>query len=166
MAEKAAEKSEFIEKVIRVNRVAKVVKGGRRFSFSALVVVGDGNGRVGFGMGKAGEVTEAIRKSISQATKAMAPISFTGTTIPHGVVGQFGAGKVFMRPAKKGHGVIAAGPVRSILEAAGIHDISVKCLGSRNPHNLVRAAFNALESLQSFEEIAKRRKISGDQLLS
>ena len=99
MAEKAAEKSEFIEKVIRVNRVAKVVKGGRRFSFSALVVVGDGNGRVGFGMGKAGEVTEAIRKSISQATKAMAPISFTGTTIPHGVVGQFGAGKVFMRPA-------------------------------------------------------------------
>ena len=166
MAEKAAEKSEFIEKVIRVNRVAKVVKGGRRFSFSALVVVGDGNGKVGFGMGKAGEVTEAIRKSISQATKAMAPISFTGTTIPHGVVGQFGAGKVFMRPAKKGHGVIAAGPVRSILEAAGIHDISVKCLGSRNPHNLVRAAFNALESLQSFEEIAKRRNISGDQLLS
>lgn len=166
MAEKAAEKSEFIEKVIRVNRVAKVVKGGRRFSFSALVVVGDGNGRVGFGMGKAGEVTEAIRKSISQATKAMAPISFTGTTIPHGVIGQFGAGKVFMRPAKKGHGVIAAGPVRSILEAAGIHDISVKCLGSRNPHNLVRATFNALESLQSFEEIAKRRNISGNQLIS
>ncbi len=166
MAEKAAEKSEFIEKVIRVNRVAKVVKGGRRFSFSALVVVGDGNGRVGFGMGKAGEVTEAIRKSISQATKAMAPISFTGTTIPHGVIGQFGAGKVFMRPAKKGHGVIAAGPVRSILEAVGIHDISVKCLGSRNPHNLVRATFNALVSLQSFEEIAKRRNISGDQLSS
>ena len=166
MAEKATEKSEFIEKVIRVNRVAKVVKGGRRFSFSALVVVGDGNGRVGFGMGKAGEVTEAIRKSISQATKAMAPISFTGTTIPHGVIGQFGAGKVFMRPAKKGHGVIAAGPVRSILEAAGIHDISVKCLGSRNPHNLVRATFNALESLQSFEEIAKRRNLSGNQLIS
>ncbi len=166
MAEKAAEKSEFIEKVIRVNRVAKVVKGGRRFSFSALVVVGDGNGRVGFGMGKAGEVTEAIRKSISQATKAMAPISFTGTTIPHGVIGQFGAGKVFMRPAKKGHGVIAAGPVRSILEAVGIHDISVKCLGSRNPHNLVRATFNALVSLQSFEEIAKRRNTSGDQLSS
>ena len=166
MAEKAAEKSEFIEKVIRVNRVAKVVKGGRRFSFSALVVVGDGNGRVGFGMGKAGEVTEAIRKSISQATKAMAPISFTGTTIPHGVIGQFGAGKVFMRPAKKGHGVIAAGPVRSILEAVGIHDISVKCLGSRNPHNLVRATFNALVSLQSFEEIAKRRNSSGNQLIS
>ncbi len=166
MAEKAAEKGEFIEKVIRVNRVAKVVKGGRRFSFSALVVVGDGKGNVGFGMGKAGEVTEAIRKSISRATKAMAPISFTGTTIPHGVIGQFGAGKVFMRPAKKGHGVIAAGPVRSILEAVGIHDISVKCLGSRNPHNLVRATFNALVKLQSFEEIAKRRNVPADQLSS
>ena len=166
MAEKAAEKGEFIEKVIRVNRVAKVVKGGRRFSFSALVVVGDGKGNVGFGMGKAGEVTEAIRKSISRATRAMAPISFTGTTIPHGVIGQFGAGKVFMRPAKKGHGVIAAGPVRSILEAVGIHDISVKCLGSRNPHNLVRATFNALVKLQSFEEIAKRRNVPADQLSS
>ncbi len=166
MAEKAAEKGEFIEKVIRVNRVAKVVKGGRRFSFSALVVVGDGKGNVGYGMGKAGEVTEAIRKSISRATKAMAPISFTGTTIPHGVIGQFGAGKVFMRPAKKGHGVIAAGPVRSILEAVGIHDISVKCLGSRNPHNLVRATFNALVKLQSFEEIAKRRNVPADQLSS
>jgi small subunit ribosomal protein S5 len=166
LAEKAAEKGEFIEKVIRVNRVAKVVKGGRRFSFSALVVVGDGKGNVGYGMGKAGEVTEAIRKSISRATKAMAPISFTGTTIPHGVIGQFGAGKVFMRPAKKGHGVIAAGPVRSILEAVGIHDISVKCLGSRNPHNLVRATFNALVKLQSFEEIAKRRNVPADQLSS
>lgn len=166
MAEKAAEKGEYIEKVIRVNRVAKVVKGGRRFSFSALVVVGDGKGNVGYGMGKAGEVTEAIRKSISRATKAMAPISFTGTTIPHGVIGQFGAGKVFMRPAKKGHGVIAAGPVRSILEAVGIHDISVKCLGSRNPHNLVRATFNALVKLQSFEEIAKRRNVPADQLSS
>jgi small subunit ribosomal protein S5 len=166
LAEKAAEKGEYIEKVIRVNRVAKVVKGGRRFSFSALVVVGDGKGNVGYGMGKAGEVTEAIRKSISRATKAMAPISFTGTTIPHGVIGQFGAGKVFMRPAKKGHGVIAAGPVRSILEAVGIHDISVKCLGSRNPHNLVRATFNALVKLQSFEEIAKRRNVPADQLSS
>ena len=166
MAEKAAEKSEFIEKVIRVNRVAKVVKGGRRFSFSALVVVGDGKGKVGYGMGKAGEVTEAIRKSISRATKAMAPVSFTGTTIPHVVIGQFGAGKVYMRPAKKGHGVIAAGPVRSILEAVGIHDISVKCLGSRNPHNLVRATFDALVKLQSFEEIAKRRNVSADQLSS
>lgn len=163
MAEKEAEKSEFIEKVIRVNRVAKVVKGGRRFSFSALIVVGDGNGNVGFGMGKAGEVTEAIRKGISRATKAMAPVSFTGTTIPHSVIGHFGAGKVYMRPAKKGHGVIAAGPVRSILEAVGIHDISVKCLGSRNPHNLVRATFDALVQLRTFENIAERRgKITDD----
>ncbi|MBF0279605.1 MAG: 30S ribosomal protein S5 [SAR324 cluster bacterium] len=157
MAEKVTEKNELIEKVIRVNRVAKVVKGGRRFSFSALVVVGDGKGKVGYGMGKAGEVTEAIRKGISRATKAMEPVSFTGTTIPHNVIGHSGAGKVYMRPAKKGHGVIAAGPVRSILEATGIHDISVKCLGSRNPHNLVRATFDALIQLQTFEKIAERR---------
>lgn len=157
MAEKNSEKKELIEKVIRVNRVAKVVKGGRRFSFSALVVVGDGKGKVGFGLGKAGEVTEAIRKGISRATKAMRMVSFIDTTIPHKVVGHFGAGKVFMSPAKKGHGVIAAGPVSSILEATGIHDISVKCLGSRNPHNLVRATFDALIQLKSIEEIAERR---------
>ncbi|MBF0287196.1 MAG: 30S ribosomal protein S5 [SAR324 cluster bacterium] len=162
MAEKVVEKNELIERVIRVNRVAKVVKGGRRFSFSALVVVGDGKGRIGYGLGKAGEVTEAIRKGISRATKAMTSISFTGTTIPHSIVGHFGAGRVYMRPAKKGHGVIAAGPIRSILEATGIHDISVKCLGSRNPHNLVRATFDALVKLKSHEAIAEGRGIQLD----
>lgn len=167
MAEKAAEKnSEYVEKVIRVNRVAKVVKGGRRFSFNALVVVGDGMGKVGYGMGKAGEVTEAIRKGINTATKAMKPVAFTGTTIPHIVIGHFGAGKVYMRPAKKGHGVIAAGAVRSILEAVGIHDISVKCLGSRNPHNLVRATFDALLQLKSFEKVAQSRNKTVEYLES
>lgn len=164
MAEKTVEKKEFIEKVIRVNRVAKVVKGGRRFSFSALVVVGDGKGKVGFGMGKAGEVTEAIRKGVSQATKSMVRVSFLDTTIPHAVKGHYGAGSVFMRPAKKGHGVIAAGAVRSILEATGIHDISVKCLGSRNPHNLVRATFDALIQLQSFEKSASLRGLPVETL--
>ncbi len=151
------EKKELIEKVIRVSRVAKVVKGGRRFSFSALVVVGDGKGRAGQGLGKAGEVTEAIRKGISAATKNMHPIALTGTTIPHKIIGHYGSGRVLMNPAKKGHGIIAAGPVRAILEAVGIHDISVKSLGSRNPHNLVRATFDALTALKSFEEIARRR---------
>lgn len=164
MAEKTVEKKEYIEKVIRVNRVAKVVKGGRRFSFSALVVVGDGSGKVGYGLGKAGEVTEAIRKGVSQATKNMTEVFYLGTTIPHAVTGHFGSGKVYMRPAKKGHGVIASGAVRSVLEAAGIHDISVKCLGSRNPHNLVRATFDALVHLKSFEQIAERRGKSVEYL--
>ena len=156
MAEKQ-ELSEMIEKVIRVNRVAKVVKGGRRFSFSSLVVVGDGKGRVGMGNGKANEVTEAIRKGVENATRALKRIRIEGTSIPHEVLGEFGAGSVLMKPASKGHGIIAAGPVRAIMEAAGIKDISVKCLGSRNPQNLVRSTFAGLDALRGFSEAARAR---------
>ncbi len=163
MAEKQ-ELSEFIEKVIRVNRVAKVVKGGRRFSFSSLVVVGDGNGRVGMGNGKANEVTEAIRKGVENATRAMKRIRMEGTSIPHEVLGKFGAGSVLMKPASKGHGIIAAGPVRAIMEAAGIMDISVKCLGSRNPQNLVRSTFAGLDALRGFSEAARARGKQIDEL--
>ena len=163
MAEKQ-ELSEFIEKVIRVNRVAKVVKGGRRFSFSSLVVVGDGNGRVGMGNGKANEVTEAIRKGVENATRAMKRIRMEGTSIPHEVLGKFGAGSVLMKPASKGHGIIAAGPVRAIMEAAGIMDISVKCLGSRNPQNLVRSTFAGLDALRGFSEAARARGKQSDEL--
>lgn len=157
MAEKTSEKSELVEKIIRVNRVAKVVKGGRRFSFSALVVVGDGKGRAGYGLGKANEVTEAIRKGISQASRVMNPVAVHETTISHIVEGHSGSGRVLIKPAAKGHGIIAAGPVRAVMEAVGIDDISVKCLGSRNPHNMVRATFDGLFQLKSFEEISKRR---------
>ena len=163
MAEKQ-ELSEFIEKVIRVNRVAKVVKGGRRFSFSSLVVVGDGNGRVGMGNGKANEVTEAIRKGVENATSAMKRIRMEGTSIPHEVLGKFGAGSVLMKPASKGHGIIAAGPVRAIMEAAGVMDISVKCLGSRNPQNLVRSTFAGLDALRGFSEAARARGKQSDEL--
>ena len=163
MAEKQ-ELSEFIEKVIRVNRVAKVVKGGRRFSFSSLVVVGDGNGRVGMGNGKANEVTEAIRKGVENATRDMKRIRMEGTSIPHKVLGKFGAGSVLMKPASKGHGIIAAGPVRAIMEAAGIMDISVKCLGSRNPQNLVRSTFAGLDALRGFSEAARARGKQSDEL--
>ena len=156
MAEKP-ELGELIEKVIRVNRVAKVVKGGRRFSFSALVVVGDGNGRVGLGNGKANEVTEAIRKAVESASREMQRIKIEGTTIPHKVIGEFGAGRVLMKPASQGHGIIAAGPVRAVMEAAGVADISVKCLGSRNPHNLVRSTFAGFNSLRSFTDVARAR---------
>ena len=156
MAEKP-ELGELIEKVIRVNRVAKVVKGGRRFSFSALVVVGDGNGRVGLGNGKANEVTEAIRKAVESASREMQRIKIEGTTIPHQVIGEFGAGRVLMKPASQGHGIIAAGPVRAVMEAAGVADISVKCLGSRNPQNLVRSTFAGLNSLRSFSDVARAR---------
>ena len=156
MAERQ-ESSNLIENVIKVNRVAKVVKGGRRFSFSSLVVVGDSNGRVGMGNGKANEVTEAIRKAVETATQNMKKIRIEGTTITHKVLGIFGAGKVLMKPARKGHGIIAAGPVRSIMEAAGIMDISVKCLGSRNPQNLVRSTFAGFDSLRSLKEAARAR---------
>ena len=157
MAEKNQEKKELIEKVIRVNRVAKVVKGGRRFSFSALIVVGDGKGKVGLGLGKANEVVEAIRKAIDQASTSMKRISVQGTTIPHAAVGKFGSGKVLMKPAEKGHGIIAAGAVRAVMEAVGIMDISVKCLGSRNPNNLVRSTLEGLHNLRSHEWIASVR---------
>lgn len=148
--------SEFNEKVISVSRVAKVVKGGRRFSFSALVVVGDGKGRLGVGLGKAGEVPEAIKKGTEQAKKNVRRVSIDGTTIPHMVVGHYGAGKVLLRPASEGTGCIAGGVVRSVLEAAGIHDILSKSIGSKNPHNVVRATLKGLDSLRTREEYSAR----------
>src|SRR6059058_4715147 len=144
--------SGMIDKVVHINRVTKVVKGGKNFSFSALVVVGDGAGKVGFGSGKAKEVPAAIKKGIEIAKKNMVKISMSGTTIPHAVLGHYGAGKVLLKPASDGTGVIAGGPVRAILESAGIQNILTKSLGTANPHNVVKATFNALEQLRSERE--------------
>ncbi|NLI46378.1 MAG: 30S ribosomal protein S5 [Acidobacteria bacterium] len=160
------EEAEFIERVVSINRVTKVVKGGKNLSFSALVVVGDGRGSVGFGKGKAKEVPQAIRKGIEQAKRHMVQVPMKGTSIPHAIMGRFGSALVVLKQAGPGTGVIAGGGVRAVMEAAGIHNILTKSLGTKNPHNVIRAAIQGLNSLKKVEHVARKRGKSVEEFMS
>ena len=166
MEQKRGEESEFLEKVVAINRVAKVVKGGRRFSFSALVVVGDGKGKVGWGMGKANEVPAAIKKAIEKAKKGFVSVPLAETTFPHPVTGHYGAGTVLLKPASKGTGVIAGGAVRAVMETMGVSDVLTKSIGTGNAHNVLRATFDGLRHIRSAAEVARSRDKKIEEILA